>query len=423
MQRNRRRRQIGAMALGFVAPLVSLALAAPAPGQDLSIALGSAEANAAKAEAQVDEAQAEVAAARQRYGAVSAQARPAQREVRAARNELSARRADIAARRRAAEGQIAQIEANHRGEVESHDDAVQGGAGLGLAALAAAGLVLGWSWFRASAAVAWLVGQQRVQVVGLCVGGGLVVLIGGAALSSTAGILGAIGVFVAALGPLLGCAFLLAHHSAQVQAARERPLLGRERLPAWATMSLAGITAVLCLSLLAGSVSSSAPRPARLNAAMKQTAAGVIPLKTKHALAAADAQARALERRSRQLTDRWHAARAVLSEMRGQLASARSRLAAAEGDIRRYSRQIEVAETREARQREKEERKAIAEAAREQACDPSYEGECLKDGIGDYDCAGGSGNGPNYVYSEVRVVGPDVFGLDANGNGIGCEGE
>jgi site-specific DNA recombinase len=56
-------------------------------------------------------------------------------------------------------------------------------------------------------------------------------------------------------------------------------------------------------------------------------------------------------------------------------------------------------------------------------CDPSYEGECLQDGIGDYDCAGGSGNGPNYVYSEVRVVGVDVFGLDADGKGIGCEGE
>ena len=48
-------------------------------------------------------------------------------------------------------------------------------------------------------------------------------------------------------------------------------------------------------------------------------------------------------------------------------------------------------------------------------------GQCLKDGIGDYDCASGSGNGPNYVYVTVRVIGSDPFGLDANHNGLGCE--
>ena len=56
-----------------------------------------------------------------------------------------------------------------------------------------------------------------------------------------------------------------------------------------------------------------------------------------------------------------------------------------------------------------------------QNCHPSYEGECLKVGIGDYDCAGGSGNGPNYVEGTVRVVGPDEFDLDRDGDGLGCE--
>ena len=54
-------------------------------------------------------------------------------------------------------------------------------------------------------------------------------------------------------------------------------------------------------------------------------------------------------------------------------------------------------------------------------CHPSYEGDCLKVGIGDYDCAGGSGNGPNYVPGTVRVVGPDEFDLDRDGDGLGCE--
>jgi hypothetical protein len=53
-------------------------------------------------------------------------------------------------------------------------------------------------------------------------------------------------------------------------------------------------------------------------------------------------------------------------------------------------------------------------------CHPSYKGACLDPNASDYDCLGGSGNGPKYT-GIVRVVGPDVFRLDANGNGIGCE--
>jgi hypothetical protein len=48
-------------------------------------------------------------------------------------------------------------------------------------------------------------------------------------------------------------------------------------------------------------------------------------------------------------------------------------------------------------------------------------GGCVHDGLGDYDCAGGSGNGPNYVRGPVRVVGPDVFDLDRDRDGIACE--
>jgi micrococcal nuclease len=53
-------------------------------------------------------------------------------------------------------------------------------------------------------------------------------------------------------------------------------------------------------------------------------------------------------------------------------------------------------------------------------CHPSYEGACLDPNASDYDCAGGSGNGPLYT-GVVKVVGPDVFRLDADGDGYGCE--
>jgi hypothetical protein len=56
-----------------------------------------------------------------------------------------------------------------------------------------------------------------------------------------------------------------------------------------------------------------------------------------------------------------------------------------------------------------------------QNCDPAYPDNCLHDGIGDYDCAGGTGNGPNYVDGPITVLPPDPFGLDGNGDGVGCE--
>ena len=53
-------------------------------------------------------------------------------------------------------------------------------------------------------------------------------------------------------------------------------------------------------------------------------------------------------------------------------------------------------------------------------CDPNYAGACVPI-ASDVDCAGGSGNGPKYVVGPVYVVGADIYGLDRDGNGVGCE--
>ena len=66
-------------------------------------------------------------------------------------------------------------------------------------------------------------------------------------------------------------------------------------------------------------------------------------------------------------------------------------------------------------------RKVPPTTRRPSNCDPAYSGACLHDGIGDYDCAGGSGNGPNYVTGPIRVRPPDPLDLDRDGDGIGCE--
>jgi hypothetical protein len=53
-------------------------------------------------------------------------------------------------------------------------------------------------------------------------------------------------------------------------------------------------------------------------------------------------------------------------------------------------------------------------------CDPNYAGGCVLI-ASDVDCAGGNGNGPAYVTGTVEVVGKDIYGLDVDHDGLGCE--
>lgn len=53
-------------------------------------------------------------------------------------------------------------------------------------------------------------------------------------------------------------------------------------------------------------------------------------------------------------------------------------------------------------------------------CDANYSGACVPI-ASDVDCAGGKGNGPAYVRGPVYVVGTDIYDLDGDGDGVGCE--
>lgn len=52
-------------------------------------------------------------------------------------------------------------------------------------------------------------------------------------------------------------------------------------------------------------------------------------------------------------------------------------------------------------------------------CDSNYTG-CVPISS-DVDCAGGRGNGPAYVSGPVNVIGSDIYDLDGDGDGVGCE--
>ena len=63
---------------------------------------------------------------------------------------------------------------------------------------------------------------------------------------------------------------------------------------------------------------------------------------------------------------------------------------------------------------------AASARATKAKCHPSYRLKCLKPNAYDYYCVGGSGLRPLYT-GLVKVVGPDVFRLDADHDGWGCE--
>ena len=59
-------------------------------------------------------------------------------------------------------------------------------------------------------------------------------------------------------------------------------------------------------------------------------------------------------------------------------------------------------------------------------CHESYPDQCLSSDAGDYDCAEGSGDGPEHATGPLQVdhsvSDPDPFDLDRDGDGTGCDG-
>jgi len=101
--------------------------------------------------------------------------------------------------------------------------------------------------------------------------------------------------------------------------------------------------------------------------------------------------------------------RRIVAQERREEARRRARAQAARERAR------EEARAQEARAQEEAEEEAEASE-----CDSNYSGACLDPYASDYDCEGGSGNGPEYT-GTVVVVGTDHYGLDADGDGYGCE--
>jgi hypothetical protein len=113
-------------------------------------------------------------------------------------------------------------------------------------------------------------------------------------------------------------------------------------------------------------------------------------------------------------------------------AAQKARESARERRARARERRAKARERRAGATRRKRHRQAAAAAAAtptettpttttKENCDPSYPDVCLDPNAGDYDCEGGSGDGPKYVAGPIRVTGSDPFDLDADGDGTACD--
>lgn len=420
------------MALSLAAYLL-LALSASASAQDPEAGLVDAEARAAAVETNVSNLEPVARLAKARLEASKEQVAPVRLEAERAADRVVATKASLRHTHLHAVATVRKVEKERSDAAKGHNEEVASGVGFAVAALILALLALAWGWFRASAAVAYLARIQLGQAIALCVGGGFVAVLVGAAIGSAGGLAEAVGVAILSLGLMLPVALLLGRHSAEVQRGRAKPILGRERVPVRATQVIAALFALLFFLGLGSALFTSEAESGEITSTTRELAEDKEP--SSQALVNAEDKATELEGEAAPLLATVRRRQANLDAIERQLGKAESRLSAAKADARGFARRLLVIERREAREHAVEERAAAkliareeqeageaAEVAEEEAaeeCNPNYSG-CLDPYASDYDCASGSGDGPLYT-GTVEVIGYDEYGLDDDGDGIGCD--
>lgn len=414
-----------AVALSLAACLL-LALSPNASAQDPEAGLADAEARATAAETDATELESVARLAKAKLGAAKEQAAPVRLKAERAADRVAATEASLRHTHLQAAATVRRIEEERSDAAKDHDEEVASGIGFGIATLILALIALAWGWFRASAAVAYLSRIQLGQAIGLCAGGGFVAVIVGAAIGSAGGLAEAVGVTTLSLGLMLPVALLLGRHSAEVQRGRARPVLGRERMPVRATQVIAALFALVFLFGFGSALFAGEAESDEITSKTRELADDEDP--SSQALVNAEDAATELEGNAAPLLTAVNRRKADLDAVERQLRKAASRLSNAERDTRGFARRLLVIERREIREREEEERAAAKlitreerEASEEAAeeCNPNYSG-CLDPYASDYDCEGGSGDGPLYT-GTVEVIGYDEYGLDDDGDGIGCD--
>lgn len=389
---------------------------------DLSASLGAAESEVSTAEVELNEAEAALPDAKAKYAASARAAKPVDSAARASHARLVSLQSRDAAGRRAAAGQVRRIEAQRAEEEKERDEEVEAAIGFAVAALAAALIAFFWTRFRDSEAVAALSEVGLGWALLVCLGGGLVLLVIGAAIG------GPVGAALAMTATVVGLAFLLARHSQRVRRRKADPITGRQSFSPRTRLAVGVVMAVLALIGVIGGFTADGPEVEPASAELRHRAEGEVRPGLERRLVRAEALDERLQAKARGAGARKEAAAEHLEQTRNGVSQAESRLVGAEARVRRLTNRLAAQTEREERVAERE----AEEAAREEAelveaeeeesaaeCDPNYSG-CLDPYASDYDCSNGSGDGPLYT-GTVEVFGVDHYGLDDDGDGIGCD--
>jgi hypothetical protein len=387
-----------------LAVLVLLVLPAGALAQDLEAQLAAAEANAAEARADIASLEPRLAAAGEDLRPIAAAAARANERAARALDRAESIEDDLVAEREQAGDRIEAAQAAYQDDLGQHDQDVQGSLGAALGFFVLALIALAWSRFRSLPPVQWVAGLTVWPAIGVCVGGGLALVLVGGAMIGVDGPVRVLGGFLILLGLGLGVALLMARHSLHVERGVGGPLLSRERLPRWVALSVAVVFALLFVGFLADGLFSDEPDEPVFSEELQQLAAAAEgdPAdppsdELKRALAAAEP----LVAQADNLDAAREEAQQAIDEARSQLAAARQRLDQAERAARRYSEEIAQLAARAARRAEREARQAArAPAPSSPAPSPSYS-SC------------------DTAPDNIPV--PPGSPLDADGDGVGCE--
>jgi hypothetical protein len=193
-------------------------------------------------------------------------------------------------------------------------------------------------------------------------------------------------------------------------------------------MTVAGLMLMLFMAGTGSAIFAGGASSQPLPATVREEAEGASEGRGAEELEAAQEQVvEARERAAAPLRQRAKARRQLVGAREG-LADLKQQLANARSQADDFSQRLVALEAKEQQQLEREE----ARAAREQEAQEDAEAEVEEEATSgcdynpclppasDYDCEGGSGDGPAYT-GVVEVIGIDIYGLDADGDGIGCE--
>jgi hypothetical protein len=115
--------------------------------------------------------------------------------------------------------------------------------------------------------------------------------------------------------------------------------------------------------------------------------------------------------------DEHRAVKANLAVLTRAISSGRLHTLVVKARAEARAKALARADARAAKEKAKAAVAAAAAAASD--CNENYSG-CLKANASDYDCEGGSGDGPYYT-GPVQVTGYDEYDLDRDGDGVGCD--